>query len=91
METSALDSSNVEAAFNEVLTGWGSVALLDTYSTLPFSLYTPLTWLRFVAAIHKKVSSRQVTRGSINAVTLSRPIGPEIEAQKDSRGCCSGS
>lgn len=28
METSALDSTNVEAAFNEVLTGRGSVALL---------------------------------------------------------------
>ncbi|KAG7237822.1 hypothetical protein INR49_031835 [Caranx melampygus] len=62
METSALDSTNVEAAFNEVLT-----------------------------AIHKKVASREVTRGSISAVTLSSPIGPTGEAQEERRGCCKSS
>lgn len=58
METSALDSFNVEAAFNEVLT-----------------------------AIHMKVSSKQVTRGSISAVTLSssRPAGEE---QQERKPCC---
>ncbi|XP_069032009.1 ras-related protein Rab-25-like [Embiotoca jacksoni] len=59
METSALDSTNVEAAFNDVLT-----------------------------AIHKKVASREVTRGSISAVTLSGLIGPTGEAQEERRSCC---
>lgn len=62
METSALDSTNVEAAFNEVLT-----------------------------AIHKKVASREVTRGSISAVTLSSPIGPTSETQEKGRSCCKNS
>ncbi|CAL8297026.1 unnamed protein product [Lota lota] len=55
METSALDSTNVEAAFNEVL-----------------------------KAIHKKVASKEVTRGSISAVTLSNSIEPKDEG----RTCC---
>lgn len=62
METSALDSTNVEAAFNEVLT-----------------------------EIHRKVTSKQVTRGSISAVTLSGSLGPNSEAQEERRGCCKGS
>nr|XP_033492357.1 ras-related protein Rab-11B-like isoform X2 [Epinephelus lanceolatus] len=62
METSALDSTNVEHAFNEVLT-----------------------------AIHTKVTSRQVTRGSISAVTLSSPIGPNSEAQEGRGSCCKNS
>ncbi|CAL8398150.1 unnamed protein product [Gadus morhua 'NCC'] len=52
METSALDSTNVEAAFSEVL-----------------------------KAIHKKVASKEVTRGSISAVTLSNPIEPKDEGR----------
>ncbi|XP_053718706.1 ras-related protein Rab-25-like [Synchiropus splendidus] len=59
METSAMDSTNVEEAFNEVLT-----------------------------EIHRKVASREVTRGSISAVTLSSPNGPASEAQAGRRGCC---
>ncbi|TDH04144.1 hypothetical protein EPR50_G00149280 [Perca flavescens] len=59
METSALDSTNVENAFNEVL-----------------------------KAIHKKVASREVTRGSICAVTLSNPTS---EAQEGRRNCCKSS
>ncbi|KAJ3609103.1 hypothetical protein NHX12_023629 [Muraenolepis orangiensis] len=59
METSALDSTNVESAFNEVLKG-----------------------------IHKKVASKEVTRGSISAVTLSNPIGLSGEAKDDSKSCC---
>lgn len=59
METSALNSTNVEAAFNEVLT-----------------------------AIHMKVASREVTRGSLGAVTLSNPIGPSSEAQEENKSCC---
>ncbi|XP_054461364.1 ras-related protein Rab-25-like [Anoplopoma fimbria] len=62
METSALDSTNVEHAFNEVL-----------------------------IAIHKKVASREVTRGSICAVTLSSPIGPNSETQEGRRNCCQSS
>ncbi|XP_072226801.1 ras-related protein Rab-25-like [Leuresthes tenuis] len=62
METSALDSTNVEAAFNEVL-----------------------------MAIHRKVASREVTRGSISAVTLSSPIGPASEAEGERKSCCSRS
>ncbi|XP_031178890.1 ras-related protein Rab-25-like [Sander lucioperca] len=59
METSALDSTNVENAFNEVL-----------------------------KAIHKKVASREVTRGSICAVTLSNPTS---DAQEGRRNCCKSS
>ncbi|TNN85706.1 Ras-related protein Rab-25 [Liparis tanakae] len=62
METSALDSTNVEDAFNDVLT-----------------------------AIHKKVASREVTRGSICAVTLSNPIRPKSETQEERRNCCGSS
>ncbi|XP_042362085.1 ras-related protein Rab-25-like [Plectropomus leopardus] len=62
METSALDSTNVELAFSEILT-----------------------------AIHMKVISRQVTRGSISAVTLSDPIGPSREAHEGNKGCCKSS
>ncbi|XP_067304031.1 ras-related protein Rab-25b [Pseudorasbora parva] len=58
METSALESVNVEAAFNTVL-----------------------------AEIHKKVSSKEVTRGSINAVTLSQPNTAD-GAQEEKRACC---
>ncbi|XP_052002671.1 ras-related protein Rab-25-like [Xyrauchen texanus] len=59
METSALESTNVEAAFNTVLT-----------------------------EIHKKVSSKEVTRGSINAVTLSQPKAPTADAQEEKKPCC---
>ncbi|KAL6099817.1 rab25 [Pungitius sinensis] len=62
METSALDSTNVEDAFSDVL-----------------------------LAIHRKVASREVTRGSICAVTLSNPVGPKSEAQGERRSCCGGS
>lgn len=58
METSALDSTNVEAAFHEVLKD-----------------------------IHKKVSSREVTRGSISAVTISGPIGAAGQ-QEERKPCC---
>ncbi|KAK7899116.1 hypothetical protein WMY93_019969 [Mugilogobius chulae] len=61
METSALDSTNVEAAFNEVLT-----------------------------AIHKKVASREVTRGSISAVTITNPIGSS-QSQEERKPCCNSS
>lgn len=60
METSALDSTNVEVAFHEVLT-----------------------------AIHKKVASREVTRGSISAVTLSSPI--INQSQEERKPCCKSS
>ncbi|XP_061753090.1 ras-related protein Rab-25-like [Nerophis ophidion] len=59
METSALDSTNVEAAFTDVLT-----------------------------AIHRKVASREVTRGSISAVTLTPPSGPSSDGQEEGRKCC---
>uniref|UniRef100_A0A3B1JX92 Ras-related protein Rab-25 n=2 Tax=Astyanax mexicanus TaxID=7994 RepID=A0A3B1JX92_ASTMX len=60
METSALESTNVENAFLQVLT-----------------------------AIHKKVASREVTRGSISAVTLGQmgSMGPTAEV-KEGRTCC---
>lgn len=61
IETSALDSTNVESAFLEVLT-----------------------------TIHKKVASREVTRGSISAVTLGQ-MGPTSEFQEERRGCCNNS
>lgn len=62
METSALDSTNVEAAFNQIL-----------------------------RAIHEKVASKKVTRGSISAVTLSGNIGPIGETQTQSKSCCKSS
>ncbi|XP_036421742.1 ras-related protein Rab-25a [Colossoma macropomum] len=58
METSALESTNVENAFLEVLT-----------------------------AIHKKVASREVTRGSISAVTLGQMI-PTSEVNENRKTCC---
>lgn len=62
METSALDSTNVEVAFHQVLT-----------------------------AIHEKVASRQVTRGSISAVTISGPIGSTKQGQEERKPCCKNS
>ncbi|XP_072548506.1 ras-related protein Rab-25b [Salminus brasiliensis] len=59
METSALESTNVETAFNSVLT-----------------------------EIHKKVSSKEVTRGSINAVSLSSPQPAQTDAQEEKKACC---
>ncbi|XP_034016327.1 ras-related protein Rab-25-like isoform X2 [Thalassophryne amazonica] len=59
-ETSALDSTNVEAAFNDVL-----------------------------SAIHMKVASKQVTRGSISAVTITSPNGPNGGSRKERKSCCS--
>ncbi|KAM9782937.1 ras-related protein Rab-25b [Neosynchiropus ocellatus] len=56
LETSALLSTNVEAAFNNVL-----------------------------AEIHKKVSSKEVVRGSINAVSINRPDSQKTEQKKP---CC---
>ncbi|XP_061615775.1 ras-related protein Rab-25-like [Phyllopteryx taeniolatus] len=62
METSALDSTNVEAAFIDVLT-----------------------------EIHRKVASREVTRGSISAVTLSGVSRDNGETQEEQRRCCNSS
>ncbi|KAI4878447.1 hypothetical protein NFI96_016079 [Prochilodus magdalenae] len=59
METSALESTNVETAFNSVLT-----------------------------EIHKKVSSKEVTRGSINAVSLSSPSTTSAASQEEKKACC---
>ncbi|KAL7840147.1 hypothetical protein AOLI_G00254700 [Acnodon oligacanthus] len=57
-ETSALESTNVETAFNNVL-----------------------------MEIHKKVSSKEVTRGSINAVSLSSPK-TAADPQEEKKSCC---
>ncbi|XP_061631367.1 ras-related protein Rab-25b [Phyllopteryx taeniolatus] len=56
LETSALSSTNVEAAFNTVLT-----------------------------EIHKKVSNKEVTQGSISAVTLNTP---RLEPTEEKKPCC---
>ncbi|KAM9309798.1 ras-related protein Rab-25b [Pholidichthys leucotaenia] len=56
LETSALDSSNVELAFNNVL-----------------------------AEIQKKVSSKEVVRGSISAVTLN---SSKAENTEEKKSCC---
>ncbi|XP_029928664.1 ras-related protein Rab-25b [Myripristis murdjan] len=58
LETSALESTNVEAAFNDVL-----------------------------AEIHRKVSSKEVIRGSINAVSLTSP-GSKGENSEEKKPCC---
>lgn len=39
-----------------------------------------------VSEIHKKVSSKEVTRGSINAVTLSQPKADDAQVEK--KACC---
>lgn len=57
METSALESTNVEFAFNNVLT-----------------------------EIHKKVSNKEVTRGSISAVSLSAPDA--VTSEEEKKPCC---
>ncbi|KAI1886050.1 hypothetical protein AGOR_G00210040 [Albula goreensis] len=59
METSALESTNVESAFQTVLAG-----------------------------IHKKVTSKQVTRGSINAVSLTNPAALSGANQEEKKPCC---
>ncbi|MEQ2259635.1 hypothetical protein XENORESO_015156, partial [Xenotaenia resolanae] len=56
LETSALQSTNVEAAFNKVL-----------------------------EEIHKKVNSKEVVRGSINAVTLN---SSRAENEENKKPCC---
>lgn len=56
LETSALESTNVEAAFNNVL-----------------------------AEVHRRVSSKEMTRGPISAVTLNSSRAEETEEQKP---CC---
>uniref|UniRef100_A0A8D3B0H8 Ras-related protein Rab-25 n=1 Tax=Scophthalmus maximus TaxID=52904 RepID=A0A8D3B0H8_SCOMX len=56
LETSALNSTNVEAAFNNVL-----------------------------AEIHRKVSSKEVVRGSISAVSLN---SSRAENTEESKPCC---
>ncbi|KAM3872908.1 ras-related protein Rab-25b [Diretmus argenteus] len=58
LETSALESTNVEEAFNSVLTD-----------------------------IHRKVSSKEVIRGSISAVSLSNPVS-NAEHTEEKRPCC---
>lgn len=42
--------------------------------------------LLFLSEIHKKVSSKEVTRGSINAVTLSQPKADDAQVEK--KACC---
>lgn len=88
METSALDSTNVEAAFIDVLTGCPAPPdfLFPFSSPLLILLLLP----RPPPAIQKKVASREVTRGSISAVTLSNPITP-TETEEKSRSCCKSS
>lgn len=58
LETSALESTNVEAAFNNVL-----------------------------SEIHRKVSSKEVTRGSISAVSLASHV-PRADDQQGNKPCC---
>ncbi|XP_076006496.1 ras-related protein Rab-25b [Genypterus blacodes] len=58
LETSALESTNVEVAFNSVL-----------------------------AEIHRKVSSKEVVRGSINAVSLSNSVS-NTESTEERKPCC---
>lgn len=58
LETSALDSTNVELAFHNVL-----------------------------AEIHRKVSSKEVTRGSISAVSLAS-LMPKDDNEEENKPCC---
>ncbi|KAM6967338.1 ras-related protein Rab-25b [Aplochiton taeniatus] len=58
LETSALESTNVEVAFHNVLT-----------------------------EIHRKVSSKEVTRGSISAVSLASPM-PQDDYEEEKKPCC---
>lgn len=90
METSALDSTNVEAAFNEILTG-SSVSASPTFLSSSELFNLPAHVSQFSPAIQRKVASREVTRGSISAVTLSDTIGPTSESQEKGRGCCKSS
>lgn len=87
METSALDSTNVESAFHEVLTGTDGQTHFPCWGDQTRNAFLP----RVPTAIHKKVASREVTRGSISAVTLSGPIGLNSEQQEERKGCCKGS
>lgn len=86
METSALDSTNVEHAFNEVLTGMFSPGVISVSSVNDLLIFVSL-----FPAIQKKVASREVTRGSICAVTLSDTAASNAEAQQERRSCCKSS
>lgn len=111
METSALESLNVEAAFNTVLTGsyclfwthhtvftctlhvflalWVSPLQSGLKSCKHFIIIITLSLFDLLLSeIHKKVSSKEVTRGSINAVTLSQPKAAADDAQKEKKACC---
>ncbi|XP_010904201.2 ras-related protein Rab-25b [Esox lucius] len=59
LETSALESTNVETAFHNVL-----------------------------GEIHRKVSSKEVTRGSISAVSLASPIPRASDDSEEKKPCC---
>uniref|UniRef100_A0A4W5QHC2 Ras-related protein Rab-25 n=1 Tax=Hucho hucho TaxID=62062 RepID=A0A4W5QHC2_9TELE len=59
LETSALESTNVETAFQNVL-----------------------------GEIHRKVSSKEVTRGSISAVSLSSPVPRAAGDPEETKPCC---
>ncbi|KAJ7985576.1 hypothetical protein DPEC_G00353510 [Dallia pectoralis] len=59
LETSALESTNVETAFHNVL-----------------------------GEIHRKVSSKEVTRGSISAVSLASPIPRSSVDSEEKKPCC---
>ena len=69
METSALDSTNVEAAFHEVLTG-RKLSMHNCNSLPPFQIILMKYLHSYIifSAIHQKVSSKEVTRGSISAI-----------------------
>lgn len=91
METSALDSTNVEAAFIDILTGALRSSSRHATCWLPLISSPPHPLPPNLPAIHRKVASREVTRGSISAVTLSGTVRPTSEAQEEQRRCCKNS
>lgn len=46
------------------------------------------SFLNCLAEIHKKVSSKEVNRGSLGAVSLSNPNAVPAEAQEEKKPCC---
>eukprot|EP00063_Salmo_salar_P059055 XP_014033890.1 PREDICTED: ras-related protein Rab-25-like isoform X3 [Salmo salar] len=64
------------------------VMLVGNKSDLETLRTVPTVEAKEFAAIHKKVASREVTRGSISAVTLSSTTGTASEVQEERRTCC---
>ncbi|ROL45055.1 Ras-related protein Rab-25 [Anabarilius grahami] len=64
------------------------VMLVGNKSDLGNVRTVPTEEAKDFAAIHQKVASKEVTRGSISAVTLGQTLGPTSEFKEERQSCC---